>query len=459
MVKSKRTANGNEPANDSGASRLPPQDLEAERAVLGAMLLSGPAIDEVQAVVAPDHFYGDPNRRICEAIFSMRDRNKDVDSITLLRELEKRKDVDEVGGKAYIVQLISDVPHTAYAGHYAGYVRKAWVKRTIIDACTETLRLAYAKDSNAEDILVHHDNATQKLLETGVNASEVCTLSKALVDALVTKDEDRAHPTVNTGYAELDEMSGGLRGGNMIVVAARASMGKTAFANNLALRLIRNGHPTLFFSLEQGSLEIGERMLSIDSGVSAHSLRRGEVDDVERQLLNDTQNRINDFPLYIDDRGDRNVSQIGATVRLFRRRHKIEVVMVDYLQMIRADDDNVNREQQVARTSRALKSLARTLDIPVLVLAQLNREVEKRPDKRPKLSDLRESGSVEQDADQVWAIHRHDYYDPEDHPGEAEICVLKNRNGPTGRVRLAWQKESMRFTEPEFAPVAAGEDW
>lgn len=453
-------ANGN--ANEAtGTARLPPQDLESERCLLGSMLLAGPAIDEAQTIVQHEHFYADANRRICEAIYAMRDKNRDIDPVTLGKELERRKELTEVGGVAYLVQLIESVPHAAHAATYARAVRETWIRRRIIDTCVESLKFAYDLSADTEDVLVQHDNATQCLLETGVRAAEVQTLGQALMAAVERDEEEQARVNINTGYADLDEITGGLRGGNLIIVAARASMGKTAFCNNLALRLVQAGRPTLFFSLEQSAAEIGERMVSIEGGVSAHKLRKGELNEIEHAKCAESQNRMHGLPLFIDDTGERTVSQLSSVVRLFRRRHQISVVIVDYLQLIRPDDEGVNREQQVARSSRALKHLARNLNVPVIVLAQLNREVEKRENKRPKLSDLRESGSVEQDADQVWAIHRPDYYDPEDSPGEAEIHVLKNRNGPTGKARLYWQKEFMRFVEPVEAQIsnANGNDW
>lgn len=448
-------------SDQQNATRLPPQDLESEQCLLGSMLLSALAIDEAQTIVQPEHFYADCNSRICEAIYAMRDRNRDIDPVTLGKELEARKSLADVGGVPYLVQLIETVPHSGHAASYARAVRECWVRRKIIETCTESLRSAYDLSADTQDVLVQHDNATQCLLQTGVRAAEVQTLGQAMMAAVVKDEEERARITINTGYAELDEITGGLRGGNLIVVAARASMGKTALCNNLALRLIQSKRPTLFFSLEQSAAEIGERMVSIEGGVSAHKLRKGELNEVELSQCAESQNRMHGLPLYIDDEGERKVSQIGSVVRLFRRRHQIEVVIIDYLQLIRPDDERVNREQQVARSSRALKHLARSLNVPVIVLAQLNREVEKRDNKRPKLSDLRESGSVEQDADQVWAIHRPDYYDPEDSPGEAEIHVLKNRNGPTGKARLFWQKEFMRFVEPLEAQIsnANGDDW
>lgn len=456
MGKERSGSNGNQ---SNGQSRLPPQDLESERCLLGSMLLSGPAIDECQTIVQPEHFYADCNRRICDAVYAMRDKNRDIDPITVGKELERRKELAEVGGVPYLVQLIESVPHAGHAGTYSRQVREAWVRRRIIETCSESLKCAYDLSADTQDVLVQHDNATQCLLETGVRATEVLTLAQALMAAVEMDEQDRQRINIKTGYAELDEITGGLRGGNLIVIAARASMGKTAFCNNLALRLVQAGRPTLFFSLEQSAAEIGERMVSIEGGVSAHKLRKGELDEVEQQQCAESQNRMHGLPLFIDDEGERKVSQIGSVVRLFRRRHQIEVVIVDYLQLIRPDDEDVNREQQVARSSRALKHLARHLNVPVIVLAQLNREVEKRENKRPKLSDLRESGSVEQDADQVWAIHRPDYYDPEDSPGEAEIHVLKNRNGPTGKTRLFWQKEFMQFIEPLQAQVENANDW
>lgn len=457
MAKDTKRANGNgdSAVPESQTGKLPPQNLDAERSMLGGMMLSPMAIDEAQAVIEPEHLYADQNRRVCEAIFWLRDHNRDVDAITVGRELEKRKELADIGGTAYLIQLMESVPHAAHTKHYAEIVRECWVKRTIIDSCTTMLRKAYDPSVSGEDALTQHDNETQRLLETGVHAAEIGTLASALMDALTEDKEERERSIVPTGYAELDDRTGGLRGGNLIVVAARASMGKTALANNLILSMIRAQRPVLFFSLEQGAKEIGERMLSIDSEVSAHKLRKSELTPEDHAVIAESQNRMAALPLFIDDRGERTVAQIGATIRLFRRRHKIEAVVIDYLQLIKPEDSNAVREQQVARSSRALKHLARNLNVPIVVLAQLNRDIEKRDNKRPRLSDMRESGAVEQDADQVWAIHRPEYYDAADSPGVAEIHVLKNRNGPIGVVRMYWIAENMRFVEQSIEEAAA----
>lgn len=447
--------------SDGAAGKLPPQDLEAERAVLGGCMLSPDSIDELQPMLAPEHFYAAPHRQLCEVIYSLRDRNKTVDPIALGRELEARNWLADVGGAPYLITCMESVPHAQHAKYYAGLVKDAWRRRIIIEQCAETLRGAYDAGQKTDEIVARHDTATQKLLETTVSSADVMSIGRimeTLLDRRVEEEEREARPALKTEYYALDELSGGMRGGNVIIVAARSSMGKTAFALDIVRNLTLGGHPVLMFSLEMGSLDIAERLLSAQSGVAGHRIRKQELTDADHREIAEADNVLHGLPLHVDDRGELNCAMIGAVARRMKRSHDIELVVVDYLQLVTPDREHHNREREVSEISKRMKRLARNIDLPVLLLSQLSREVEKRERKRPRLSDLRESGAIEQDADQVWFIHRPDYYDPEDHPGQAEIIVSKNRNGPTSspnqQVWLHWQADTMHFAEPA-EPVPA----
>lgn len=441
--------------------KLPPQNLEAERSVIGGCLLDNRAIDEAQLVVEAHQFYADPHRRMFAAICDLRNKNLEVDAVLLGHELQSREELAEIGGPAYIATCMEAVPHAAHTAHYAQIVREKWVKRTVIDGCTDTLRMAYSDASDLDDVIGQLDASTQRMLETSANSSEVLSMSQVLLSALDDEDRPRRQGK-QTGFTELDTLTGGMVGGSLIIIGARPSMGKTAFAIGVMLNLTKAGTPVLFFSLEQSSLEISERILSMESKVSLYKMKQGDLGEMDHFAFNEARNALNDIPLEIDERSQRNMSQISATARLLRRTKGIQAVVIDYLQLIdtpAGQRRSRSREEEISDISRSLKLLARSLDVPVIVLAQLNRDVEKRTDNKPRMSDLRNSGALEQDADQIWLMHRPDYYEPDERPGEAEILVEKNRNGPTGKVVLQFIKESMRFVSVDVDHGQRTMDW
>ena len=430
---------------------LPPQDLEAERAVLGGFMLSRPSIDEIQPILSPDQFYAHPHRLLCEAIYSLNDKNKEIDTIAICKELERREWLAEIGGLEYVVQCMESVPHAGHSAYYAGLVKDAWKRRVVIDSCTDTMHAAYGKTVDTDELVAKHDTATQRLLETAVSCSDIKPIGTILVEALVNDAERLDRHAIPTGFEQLDDICGGLVPSNLVVLAGRASMGKTAFLLSVLNNVSTAMHPVLVFSLEMSSLELGERMLAMNSGVPMYRLRTGNMDDIDHQRIGESQENLHVLPLYVDDRMDGTVAQIGAVARRMKRSHQIEVIAVDYLQLV-SPESAQTREQEVAGITRRLKVLAKNIQLPIILLAQLSRAVEQRENKRPRLSDLRESGAIEQDADQVWFVHRPEYFDPNDHPGEAEIIVAKNRNGPISspnrQVWLQFQAESMRFVQP-----------
>lgn len=436
---------------------LPPQNLEAESAVLGGFLVDPDSVDAIQPILAPDHFYAEHHRLTCQAIYSMRERGIPVDAVALGRELEARGHFSDFGGVPYIQGLMEAVPHASHSVYYAGLVKDAWKRRTIIDQCAKTLREAYSGSLDTADVVARHDSATQRLLETTLSSAEVKPVTEILYDLFDRRAEEEQdgprHVVVETGFRVLDQITLGMRGTHVIVLAARASMGKTALAMDIIRRCTKRGDPAIFFSLEMGGLELVERMLAAESGVSGYKIRKNELDEIDQQKLMEAAERLHTLPLMIDDRSEVTCAQIGAVIRRMKRSHGIKLAVVDYLQLIESESGAQTREQEVSQISRRMKKLAKALEIPIVLIAQLSREVEKRQNNRPRLSDLRESGAIEQDADQVWFVHRPEYYDPEDRPGEAEIIVAKNRSGPVTtpnqQIWLHWVASTMSFREPE----------
>ena len=431
------------------AGKVPPQDLDAERSVLGSMLLSNAAIDDVLLHLRTEHFYADPNRRIFRAILEMYERGvNEIDAITLAHELERRGDFGEVGGGGYINQLMETVPYASHAAYYAKIVRAKWLQRTLIDACTDTLRDAYHGQQDVDDLVAAAEKRIFDITE-GQEQVDRFALKDILQDTfhrIFERMELEGQLTgLSSGFHGLDEATGGFQPSELLVLAARPSMGKTALVCNIALAVAKHGSGVILFSLEQSRLELAERFLAIQARVDGHKMRTGDLGEQEHAYLSEASNELRELSIFIDDTAGRTVSQISAVCRRLKRRSDVGLVIIDYLQLIESEERSISREQQIATMTRRLKFLAKDLSVPVMALAQLNRAVEQREDKRPRLGDLRESGAIEQDADIVMFLHRRDAYNPEDHPGEAELIVAKNRNGPTKVVPLTWMKEQLRF--------------
>lgn len=429
--------------------KVPPQNLDAEKSVLGSMLLSSEAYDEVVQRLNAGCFYGDGNRRIFQCVHEMYERGlRAVDVVTLADELKKRGDLEEIGGPAYLAEVMASVPHAAHADYYASIVRERWLQRTLIEACERTLNETYRDDEDVEEVLARAEKRLFAILEQQENV-DTFSISDILEETFQRiferMDMEESISGLHTGFFGLDDYTGGFQPTELIVLAARPSMGKTALVCNFAMAVAKANKGVLLFSLEQSKLELTERLLCIHAKISGHKLRQGELDEFEQQTLMDAANQMREFPIFIDDVAGRTMSQIAAIARRLKRRSSLEIVIIDYLQLIESEDRNLPREQQISSITRRLKFLAKDLNIPVIALAQLNRGVEQREDKRPRLSDLRESGAIEQDADIVMFLHRPEAYDPEDRPGEADLIVAKNRHGPIGTVELVWLREMLRF--------------
>lgn len=437
--------------------RLPPQNLDAERGVLGSILLLNEAIDDVGEVLKPEHFYSDGHQKIYAAIRDLYENNvKGIDGVTLAEELVRRGELEDVGGAAYLAEILDSVPHAAHVRYYSNIVRQKWLQRSLIYACTEILADSYELSTDIDDLLQSAERRVFSIVEQQEGAGNIA-IGDILMDAFDRIEErlssDGDVTGITTGFSDLDAQTTGLQPTELIILAARPSMGKTAFVCNVAEAIAREAQRgVLLFSLEQSNLELAERFLCITSRVNGHDLRAGNLTPEQRDQLMIGSDELARLPLFIDDKPGRTMGQIAALARRLHRKSPLGVIIIDYLQLVEPEDKNSPREQQIAGISRRLKFLAKELRVPVIALSQLNRGVELREDKRPRLADLRESGAIEQDADMVMFLHRPDAYDPEDRPGEAEIVVAKHRSGPTGIVRLTWRKEYMRFED--YSPLA-----
>lgn len=436
--------------------KLPPQNLDAEKCVLASVLLMVDALDEL-GDLRSEHFYADRHQRMFDSITRLREEGASgIDPVTLAEELNRRNELAEVGGVEYLGEVMESVPNAAHAKYYAGIVISKWRSRQARYAAAE-INAAIDDGQGDDDIAATAEKMLSAIAENASEAKDV-----AIADVLgevwksiQTRLAKQSAVGTPTGFSDLDNLLVGVLPSELVILAARPAMGKTAFVCALALDFIRRQLPVLFLSLEMGKLEIGERLLCIESGVSSDDLKRGkltgnqmEVDMKTDDLLR-AAGRIQEMPLRIDDLPNQRVHRIAATARRMKRKHGLALLVIDYLQLIEPDDSKreETREREVATITRKLKGLAKELEIPIVLLAQLNRGVESREDKRPRLADLRESGAIEQDADVVMFLHRPEAYDPEDRPGECDVIVSKNRRGKIGTATLAWRAESTSFRD------------
>lgn len=434
------------------SDRLPPQNAEAERCVLGSMLRENGVIGDVLQFLRAENFYSDAHQKIFKGIQIIFDKGSPVDAVLLADYLNEQKQIEDIGGHVYLAQLLDAAPTAANAEYYAKIVRDRAIIRNLIHASTEILRDAYDQSQPADEML---EGAERKILDiaqmgaTGQTFTLEAILREAYdrIDSRVTGDHDSISG-LSTGYIDLDEITAGLQNSEMIIIAARPSVGKTAFSLNMVRNIIvQEQQPVFFVSLEQSRIELAERLLCSQARVDSQKLRQGNLDPDDMQKLIEAGGVLRNSKLFIDDSPGQGMLRIAANARRLKLREDIRLIVIDYLQLIEPDNRRDPRQEQVAQISRRLKFLARELNIPVIALAQVNRSSEDRQDHRPRLADLRESGSIEQDADTVMLLHRPDRYEPGQHEGIIEIIVGKQRNGPTGDVTLSYIKEYMRFED------------
>lgn len=433
--------------------RLPPQSLEAEKAVLGSVLLDPLMCDDVVLAVRPQDFYAHAHQTLFSHLLAMHEAGSRIDPTLLVDRLKKAGDLEAVGGIAYLGEIVGAVPTAANAVYYAQVVRDKATLRALIHTSTEVLRDAYDQSREPQELLASAEEQVFRILEDGTSA-DIVSMEEALDDTLTRIDARLSHGgipgCVETGFTELDSMTGGLNAGELIIIAGRPGMGKTALAANIAEHVALNQQMTLFVSLEMSRHELSERMLCSYARINSHKLRNGHLSRADQDRLPDVSSELSRAALYIDDSPSRTMAQIAATARRLKRRKNLSLVIIDYLQLIEPDNNKDQRQEQVARIARRLKTLARELKVPVLCLAQLNRQAEASRDNIPRLNHLRESGAIEQDADVVLFVHREEYYvtDPEQKAkiaGKADIIVAKQRNGPTGTSHVNWRQEFTRF--------------
>lgn len=432
--------------------RVPPHDLLAEQSVLGGMLLSKDAAADVTGLLRSSDFYVPKHEVIYEAILALYAQGEPTDAITVSDQLMKTGDQQRAGGAEYLHSLTSIVPTAANASFYAEIVAEKALLRRLVEAGTRITQMGYAGEGEAID-LVNTAQAEIYSVTGAEQADDYVPLSLA-VQAAVEEIEkaqmqDGGMMGVPTGFAELDEKTNGFGPGQMIIIAARPAMGKSTLALDVArAAAVGANATTVFFSLEMGRAEIAMRLLSAEATIPMQTLRKGQLDSRDFQKLAVTQARINEAPLFIDDSANLTLVEIRAKCRRLKQRHDLKMVVIDYLQLLSSGKKVESRQQEVSEFSRALKLLSKELEVPVIALSQLNRASEQRADKMPAISDLRESGSLEQDADMVILLHRESSYE-KDNPraGEADLILAKQRNGPTGTVTVAFQGHYSRFQD------------
>ncbi len=439
--------------NERKFDRTPPQDIAAEQSVLGGMLMSKDAIADVISQIKAHDFYKPAHETIFDAIIDLYGHGEPADAITVVAELNKRGELSRIGGAPYIHDLIAVVPTAANAGYYARIVRERSIMRRLVEAGTRIVQLGYATDGADVDEVVNNAQAEVYNVTENQQSEDYVVIGDFISDAIdeIEAAQNRTEGMVGvpTGFADFDRLTNGLHPGQMIVIAARPAMGKSTLGIDFVRSAaIKHGQTAVVFSLEMSRNEIAMRVIAAEARIHMQKLRNGDMDESDWQRLAAAQTKMQDAPLFIDDSPNMSLMEIRAKCRRLKQRHDLKLVVIDYLQLMSSGKRVESRQQEVSEFSRALKLLAKELEVPVIAISQLNRGPEQRTDKRPAISDLRESGSIEQDADMVVLVHRPDAYEKE-HPraGEADLIVAKHRNGPTADITVAFQGHYSRFVD------------
>jgi replicative DNA helicase len=453
----------------------PPAAPEIEASVLGAMMIEKEAVAKAVELLTPEAFYVKAHQRIFEAMVSLFEAGEAVDTVTVYEELKKREQLDEAGGAVYLSKISQNISSAANIEFHAKIILEKEILRGLITSSHEIARAAYSGTEDAFDLLDQAERKIFEITESHLKKS-FSGMDRAVRDALeyieAIHSKSNMKFSVPTGFYELDQMLGGFQKSDFIIIAARPSMGKTAFALSLARNAaIDHKIPIGIFSLEMSTMQLIIRLLCAEGRLNAHLVRTGKLPHEEGVKLSRNAHKLIEAPIYVDDTPAQTVLEIRAKARRLKAEKNIGMIIIDYLQLMQGPSNIESREREISHISRSLKSLAKELNIPVIALAQMNRAVETRTDKRPQLSDLRESGSIEQDADVVTFLYRPEYYgiktDPDGNSleGVTEIIIGKQRNGPTGEVRLAFIKEYARFENlaharqiAEYSNIPADED-
>ncbi len=436
----------------SAGDRTPPQDMAAEQSVIGSMLISKDAIAEVSEVLRGTDFYRPMHETIHDAIIDLFGRGEPVDMITVAAELQRRGELAKIGGAPYLHTLAANVPIAANAEYYAHIVREKAILRRLVDAGTKIAQYGYAGEGQVDDIVDRAQAEVYQITERRA-AEDYAPLSdimdKVLDEIEAIENRESGLYGVPTGFADLDDLTNGLHAGQMIIVAARPAMGKSTLALDFCRAAsITNNLTSVFFSLEMTRSEISMRLLSAEAKVPLNHIRNGKMDSSDWDKLARHMGKVSSAPMFIDDSPNMTMMEIRAKARRLKQRHDLQLIVIDYMQLMTSGRKVESRQLEVSEFSRQIKLLAKELSVPIIALSQLNRGPEQRADKRPMMSDLRESGSLEQDADMVILLHRDDAYEKEStRPGEADLLVVKHRNGATRDITVAFQGHYSRFVD------------
>jgi len=457
------------------SDRLPPHDINAEESVLGSLLIDGEAITQISSFLQPDDFYRERNRWCYDACLALFDRGEAINQVTVAHQLESAGRLADFGGRAYLSHLVVAVPTSVHVEHYARIVQRTATMRRLIDAADQIADIGFEDDPDVDQALSQAEDLLFRI-RSGHGTRDF-TLLREVLDAYLESSptlsdaSDRSNQPIRTGFRDLDTLLGGLQRSDMLVLAARPSIGKSTVALNLARNAAADGMTVGIFSLEMGREQIALRLLSAEAQVDTHRLRMHLTSESEDARIADAIGHLSDLPIYVDDTPIQTVVEIRSKARRLQMERGLDFVVIDYMQLIeggRRRGGDANRVQEVSEISRSLKGMARDLNIPVLAISQLSRAIEQRSEHKPMLSDLRDSGSIEQDADVVMFIHREDKYTTEDqwarqHPGDpyprnlSEVIVAKHRHGPTDSVWLVVQDSYARFVDAARAAVSAQE--
>jgi replicative DNA helicase len=442
--------------SDLFADRTPPHNIDAEQAVIGAIFLEPQALSSASEILLPEDFYRAAHQKIFDVILYLSEKGEPIDLVTVTSELQDRKLLEEVGGVSYLSDLANSVPTAANIEYYCKIVEEKSILRRLIRTATDITKQGFTGEEAVDDVL---NEAEKNILE--VSRRKRTGAFKAIKDVLVEaydniellNNRDGDITGIPTGFANLDQMTAGFQRNDLIIVAARPSVGKTAFALNIAQNVATKADENVaIFSLEMGAEQLVMRMLCAEGNIDAQRLRTGRLEPQDWQKLTMAMGSLSNAGIYIDDTPGIRVSELRAKCRRLKQEHGLGMILIDYLQLIVGSSrSGENRQQEVSEISRSLKALARELEVPVIALSQLSRGVESRQDKRPMMSDIRESGSIEQDADIVAFLYRDDYYDKEsENKNIIEIIIAKQRNGPVGTCELAFVKEYNKFVNLEM---------
>jgi replicative DNA helicase len=437
---------------DTATFKLPPQNLEAEQSILGGVLIENDALNTVVEFLEEGDFYRESHQKIFHSMTTLSERNEPLDLITLTNELKKKKELDEIGGASYLASLVEAVPTAANIAYYAKIVKEKSILRKLISTATEIVTQSFQEGRDLEDFLDEAEQAIFRISEHRVKPAfypikEIVKESFKVIERLYEKKE--LITGVPSGFKDLDRKTAGFQNADLIIVAGRPSMGKTALCLNMAQHAAINAKiPTAIFSLEMSKEQLAIRMLCSEGRVDSSRLRSGFLSESDWPKLTMAAGALSDALIFIDDTPAISVLELRAKARRLKADRGLGLIMIDYLQLMRGRSGVERREQEISEISRSLKALAKELNVPVLAISQLSRKAEDRPGRKPQLSDLRESGAIEQDADVIIFIYRDEVYNPDsDHKGTAEVIIGKQRNGPTGKIDLSFISEYTTFKD------------